>query len=271
MERFRNATLSPAVDGHGTRMLTVYSAALGRRADITLSIPEANVADRLPLLILLHGVHGSHWNWWALGGLAENLRELKTEGDACTFVIAMPSDGHWGAGTAYVPHSSFNAEAWIMEDVPEAVKSVLPNVDTTRLYLAGLSMGGYGAIRLGMKYADRVAGISAHSSVTSIEQLQDFVQDPMSEYLWSGAENVDIMHWAWRNRERVPPLRFDCGKEDSLLPGNRALHDALTESGIEHVYEEFEGGHTWDYWRTHLLRTLRFMSSLEGNRKTRGE
>jgi enterochelin esterase-like enzyme len=249
-------------------MMTVYSSALGRRADITLSIPEVGVADRLPFLILLHGVHGSHWNWWAFGGLAENLRELNAEGHPCPFAIAMPSDGHWGAGTAYVPHSSFDAETWIMEDVPEAVKSVLPSVDTSRFYLAGLSMGGYGAIRLGMKYPDRVAGISAHSSITSIHQLQDFAQDPISEYLWSGAENVDIMHWARQNRGRVSPLRFDCGKEDSLLPGNRALHDALIESDIEHEYQEFEGGHTWDYWRTHLLRTLRFMSALERNRKT---
>jgi enterochelin esterase-like enzyme len=268
MDQIKNVTLSPAVDGHGTRMMTVYSPALGRRADITLCVPEAGAADRLPLLILLHGVHGSHWNWWALGGLAENLRDLRAERDSYRFVIAMPSDGHWGAGTAYVPHRSFNAEEWIMEDVPQAVKSVLPNVDTTRLYLAGLSMGGYGTIRLGMKYADRVAGVSAHSSVTFIEQLQDFVQEPIREYLWSGAENVNIMHWARLSRGQIPPLRFDCGKEDSLLPGNRALHEALIKSGIEHVYEEFEGGHTWDYWRTNLLRTLRFMSTIERNRKT---
>jgi enterochelin esterase-like enzyme len=154
-----------------------------------------------------------------------------------------------------------------MEDVPEAVKSVLPNVDPTRLYLAGLSMGGYGAIRLGMKYADRIAGISAHSSITRIEQLQDHVQEPISEFLYSGAENVDIMHWTRQNRGRLPPLRFDCGQQDSLLQGNRALHEALLETGIEHEYEEFEGGHTWEYWRTHLLRTLRFIAKLEAQRK----
>jgi putative tributyrin esterase len=267
MEQFRNAALSPALDECGTRMLTVYSPALGRRADITLCFPEESAADRLPLLILLHGVHGSHWNWWALGGLTENLQKLKAEGYTCPLAIAMPSDGHWGSGTAYVPHSSFNAEAWIMEDVPEAVRSVHPNVDTTRFYLAGLSMGGFGAIRLGMKYADRIAGISAHSSITQIEQLQDHVQEPISEFLWSGTENVDIMHWAQQNRRQVPPLRFDCGREDSLLQGNRAFHETLLETSIEHEYEEFEGGHTWDYWSTHLLHTLRFVSKLEAHRK----
>jgi putative tributyrin esterase len=155
-----------------------------------------------------------------------------------------------------------------MEDVPSALNFLLPQVDTTRLYLAGLSMGGYGAMRLGMKYADRVAGISAHSSVTSIEQLQHFVHEPMSEFLWSGAENVEIIHWATQNSGQVPPLRFDCGREDSLLQSNRALHAALLETGVEHVYEEFEGGHTWEYWRTNLLRTLRFTSKLESLKRT---
>jgi len=268
MEQFRNAAISPALDDQGTRMLTVFSPALGRRADITVCIPEEAAADRLPLLILLHGVHGSHWNWWALGGLAEKLRELKAEGNMHPFAIAMPSDGLWGAGTAYVPHRSFDAEAWIMQDVPAAIRSLVPRVDTTRLYLAGLSMGGYGAIRLGMKYADQVAGISAHSAITRIEQLQDHVQEPIGEFLSSGAENVDIMHWARQNRGRVPPLRFDCGLEDPLLQGNRALHASLLQAGIEHTYEEFEGGHTWEYWSTHLLRTLRFMSNLEARAKT---
>lgn len=244
-------------------MITVDSPALRRRSDITLHIPEENAADHLPLLILLHGVHGSHWNWWGLGGLVESLQTLKAAGEMLSFAVAMPSDGHWGAGTAYVPHSSFDAEAWIIEDVPQVVKALMPNVDVSRFYIGGLSMGGYGAIRLGMKYADRVAGISAHSSVTALEQLQEFVWDPMSEFLWSGPENTDIMHWARQHRERVPPLRFDCGLDDSLLPGNRVLHAALLEAGIQHVYEEFEGGHTWDYWRTHLLRTLRFVSGLE--------
>ena len=128
-------------------------------------------------------------------------------------------------------------------------------------------MGGYGAIRLGMKYADRVAGISAHSSITRIEQLKDHVQQPISEFVWSGAANVDILHWARQNSERIPPLRLDCGREDPLLAGNRALHATLVEAGIEHVYEEFEGGHTWDYWRTHLLQTLRFVSSLEAKQR----
>ena len=268
MEPFANAPISGVIDNAGTRLLTVCSPALRGRADISMCVPPEHAGDRLPLLILLHGVYGSHWNWWALGGLAENLRKLKAEGHDIPFAIAMPSDGLWGSGSAYVPHRTFNAESWIIEDVPDAVAAVFPNVDTSRLYLAGQSMGGYGALRLGMKYADRICGISAHSAVTRIEQLQEFVPEAMSEFLCSGAENVDLLYWAQQHRAHIPSLRFDCGREDSLLEGNRSLDAALHKAGIPHVYEELEGGHTWEYWRTHLLRTLRIVSELERQRST---
>ena len=58
---------------------------------------------------------------------------------------------------------------------------------------------------------------------------------------------------------RLPPLRFDCGANDPLLAGNRALHAALDARGIGHQYEEFAGGHDWLYWRLHLADSLRFL------------
>ena len=61
-------------------------------------------------------------------------------------------------------------------------------------------------------------------------------------------------------REALPPLRFDCGIDDPLIADNRALHAALVEHGVAHTYEEFEGGHTWSYWETHLADTLRFFT-----------
>ena len=266
MSRFRNVELSPELSGIGVRITTAYSLALQRRADITFYTPERKGAERLPLLVLLHGVYGSHWNWSVLGRVVESAREMIATGEIRPFVIAMPSDGHWGDGTGYVPHRTFDAERWIIGDVPDVVGELMPEVDVAKLYLAGLSMGGYGAIRVGVKFASRVKGISAHSAVTRIEDLKDFVSEPLDEYLCSGAKNVDILHWAKGNRSLLPPLRFDCGREDSLLESNRALHTALSENEIPHTYEEYDGGHTWEYWQTHVRRTLRFVSEIEKGR-----
>jgi S-formylglutathione hydrolase FrmB len=138
-------------------------------------------------------------------------------------------------------------------------------VRTDRFYLGGLSMGGYGALRLGMKYASRVKGISAHSTVTRIEDLAPHVGEPLEEYWISGRENTEIEYWAETNRAILPPMRFDCGREDSLLEANRNLHAKLLDLGIRHTYEENEGGHTWDYWQTHVRSTFRFFSTTEAS------
>jgi S-formylglutathione hydrolase FrmB len=265
MSRFREATLSEPFSSDGVRLLTMYSPALKSRADVTVYIPEGCEREPLPLLILLHGVNGSHWNWWAMGNAPQTAKAMRDAGAIQPFAIAMPSDGLWGDGTGYVPHRDFDAEAWIADDLPACLGELLPMVRTDRFYLGGLSMGGYGALRLGMKYASRVKGISAHSTVTRIEDLAPHVGEPLEEYWISGRENTEIEYWAETNRAILPPMRFDCGREDSLLEANRNLHAKLLDLGIRHTYEENEGGHTWDYWQTHVRSTFRFFSTTEAS------
>jgi enterochelin esterase-like enzyme len=130
------------------------------------------------------------------------------------------------------------------------------------LFIAGLSMGGFGALRLGAKYAPRFAGISAHSAVTTIARFGEVVEERMDHLPSFGAADGTALHWLETNREVLPPLRFDCGGDDHLLPGNRALHAALDARAIPHSYEEFAGGHDWPYWRLHLADTLRFFGGI---------
>lgn len=259
---FRNPVLSDEVAGHpGLRLLTLYSRALGRRGDVSLYLPPRGGERELPLLVLLHGVYGSHWNWWAFGGLPAIAAEMTASGEAEPMAIAMPSDGLWSEGSGYLRHRSFDAEAWIMEDVPACIHALLPQVRVSRLALGGLSMGGYGALRLGAKHADRVTAISAHSAATSLSDVKPFVLDAIDQDLGGGRRDADLLYWMRQNRAHLPPIRFDCGSEDLLLASNRGLHAALTKARIPHLYEEFPGGHDWTYWQTHVRRTLRFVSA----------
>jgi putative tributyrin esterase len=258
---FRNPVLSDEVAGQpGLRLLTLYSRSLGRRGDVSLWLPPGAGDRELPLLILLHGVYGSHWNWWVLGGLPPIAAEMMADGEIAPMAIAMPSDGLWSDGSGYVAHKHFDAETWILTDVPACMHALLPQVREERPALAGLSMGGFGALRIGANHADGVAAISAHSAVTCLADLQPFVSDPIANDLRGRHRDADILYWMRRNRAHLPPIRFDCGTEDSLLASNRALHAALTEAGIPHAYEEYQGGHDWAYWKTHVRRTLRFAS-----------
>jgi putative tributyrin esterase len=259
----RNPVLSEELPGHpGVRLLTFYSPALRHRADVTLFLPPHTPDRPLPLLILMHGVCGSHWNWWALGNLPAIAREMIAAGQIIPFAVAMPSDGLWSDGSGYVAHKRFDAESWILSDVPSCVKSLFPQIEIARLFLGGLSMGGFGALRIGAKHASRVAGISAHSAVTALRDLAPFVGDPIEKNLALGMRDANLLYWMRRNRSRLPAIRFDCGTEDSLLASNRALHAALERARIPHVYEERPGGHDWAYWQQQARSTLRFVSRI---------
>jgi len=259
-DHIRNVVSAPVPGQPGVTLVTLYSPALRRRADITLFVPPEEQNRALPLLILMHGVYGSHWNWSVLGNVPGTAMEMINDGSIGPFAIAMPSDGLWGDGSGYVIHREFNAESWIIDDVPACVRVLCPELQWERIFLAGQSMGGFGALRLGAKYAARVAGISAHSSVTRLADLTQHVQQPLKEYLSAGKRDTDLLYWMRRHRSQLPPIRIDCGTEDALLDSNRTLHIALLRYRITHSYEEHPGSHDWAYWQQHVRATLRFVS-----------
>src|SRR5689334_484475 len=95
---FRTIEVSDSrFEAEGLRWVTVKSRALGHRADLTLFVPrqKASSAD-MALVILLHGVYGSHWAWAMKGGAHRTTARLIESGEIPPMVVAMPSDGLWG-------------------------------------------------------------------------------------------------------------------------------------------------------------------------------
>ncbi len=259
---FRTLEMSdPAFERDGLRHLTVKSEALGRRGDISLWIPDARKIGTL--LILLHGVYGSHWVWEQKGGVHRTAQRMVADGSIAPMVIAMPSDGLRNDGSAYLPWpDGENAEAWIVDEVPVLARIAAPALqEDARVAIGGLSMGGYGALRLGAKYPDRFSAISAHSAITRISEMEAFVEEPLSEYLQCAPpEELDVLFYLKKAADQLPKLRFDCGVNDDLITGNRQLHTELLALGIKHEYQEYPGGHQWEYWQKHVAETLRFCS-----------
>ncbi len=217
---------------------------------MSLFLPDGWETMRdLPLLTLLHGVYGSHWAWPFKGGAHRTAQEMIRAGEIKPVAIVMPSDGLWGEGSGYLAHEDADYESWIVDDVPAAVMENIPSVtpDSKRT-ICGLSMGGYGALRLGAKHAGMFTGISAHSSITHVSQLRTFVVEDLEAYRLTDADRLGAFDWLSAHRDRLPPLRFDCGTEDILIEENRELHRRLDEAGIVHRYQEFSGGHEWPYW-----------------------
>jgi putative tributyrin esterase len=258
---FRTVEVSnPEFTPEGLRFVTVKSAALGQRADVLLYVPsQAETLTNVPVVLLLHGAYSSHWAWAFKGGAHITAQRLIDEGAIPPMVLAMPSDGLWGDGSGYVAHGSQDFERWIVDEVPAAARAACTACsENSPLFIAGLSMGGFGALRLAGRYPQRFVAAAGHSSVTDAAQMDALMAENRAG--WASAPVDTSVLAALQSADcPLPALRFDCGRDDALLlEANRLLHAELQTAGIAHEYAEHEGGHDWVYWARHLEDTLRF-------------
>jgi putative tributyrin esterase len=255
-------TSDPVFESEGLRQVTVSSPALNRRGDVTLFVPpQAKRCKDIPVFILLHGVYGSHWAWAMKAGAHRIAARMIDDGDLPPCVLAMPSDGLWGGGSGYVRHDNHDPERWIVDEVPAIAALACTAVSVhSRVCIGGLSMGGFGALRLAGKYPRRFCAAAAHSAITQADQLNEFTADDRSR--WSNVpEDTAVLTALQSADETLPFLHIDCGTEDPLIGHNRVLHADLLSAGITHRYEEHPGGHEWPYWAARLPQTLLFFAS----------
>ena len=146
------------------------------------SVPEG-VTD-LPIYILLHGVYGSAWCWALKGGAHQTAQKLMDTQQIQPAILAMPSDGLWGDGSAYFTHHRKNFDEWIVNDVPLAIIENILEAGSNSFfrYMAGFQWGGMVPLMLGARFPEKFQAISGHSSITRLEQMAEFVEEPLEAY-----------------------------------------------------------------------------------------
>lgn len=264
MKKFRTVELSdPRFENNYLRFITVKSEYLRSRGDICVFVPPGlNPEAAYPVVILLHGVYGSAWSWSQKTGVHLHALEMIQKGELPEMIIAMPSDGLWGDGSAYLPHKYKDFEKWIAEEVPEVMTQYITGVTTaSTFFISGLSMGGFGSLRIGVKYQDRFRAVAGHSSITNIQQMKLFVEEDLENYSQEDETNEDVFKTIISSRKPVPPIYFDCGNTDLLIDYNRELHNKLTNANIAHIYCEYPGAHEWAYWEKNVKESLLFFAS----------
>jgi S-formylglutathione hydrolase FrmB len=183
--------------------------------------------------------------------------------DNVPMIVAMP-DAH---RSFYVNNPAPGGSPY--ED--HIIKDVIGFVDTTfrtipqrgARAVAGMSMGGYGAMMLGFKHADLFSVACSHSgAVGAFHHPRPEV--PLLQDLSSAIDisQYDCFALAQKQKERPAgelAIRIDCGDKDFLLQDNRDFHAHLEQLGIAHSYAEFPGDHNWAYWDVHIQDTIRFI------------
>jgi putative tributyrin esterase len=236
---------------------------LQKMTSFTAIVPEGKPGP-FPVFYLLHGLSDDHTAWTRRSNIERYVSGLP-------LMVVMPN-GERGFYTdaKEKPRAAF--ETNLVQDIIGFVDRTFQTIPTREgRVIAGLSMGGYGAAKLALKYPDLFcAGVSHSGAVQFGEHAYAADDDWGREWRAVLGPNPkggpdDIFALAEKiDRTKLPALRIDCGVDDFLIEENRALGAHLTSLGIPHEYVEHPGEHNWQYWNLHILDTLRFFTSVLG-------
>jgi S-formylglutathione hydrolase FrmB len=231
-----------------------YSEVLGLSSTMTVILPQ-NLGEtrKCPTLYLLHGRSDNHTIW-----LRRTSIERYVEGRG--LAVVMP-EVHRSFYTDM--KQGLNYWTFISEELPALARSFFPLSDRREdNFVAGLSMGGYGAFKLAFHHPDRFAAAASLSGALDMSTWRSGEE----EYAWIfggpeqfvGSEN-DLFHMAERMARTAtvqPRLYQCCGTEDFLYEHNQRFLQHARSLSLDLTYEEEPGSHNWAYWDMKIQRVL---------------
>ena len=224
-----------------------------------------------PVIYLLHGLTGHFDNWTDKTKIAEYAAEYK-------WIIVMPegNDG-WYSDSVSVPNDKYESY-FIQEFIPEIDAKFRTVAKREGRMIAGLSMGGYGSLKFGLKYPEMFAFAGSFSGALGAASWTDkqlgngwkaLTDSIMSVY---GAEDSQtrkdndiykiVREMSPEKAKTLPFFYLDCGTEDGLIQGNRDFSQLLLEKKIPHEFRELPGKHDWKFWDSQSQEYFRIAQRL---------
>ena len=220
---------------------------------------------RYPVLYLLHGLTGHYSDWVSRTNVADYAAQYR-------MIIVTPegNDG-WYTDSATVVNDKY--ETYLLKELIPDVQQRYRTIEARYgRGIAGLSMGGYGSLKFGLKspstfvFAASMSGALGVARFTEKEttasgwgtSLQLF--GPVDSETRKANDLFQIINQLSPARvAALPFFYFDCGTEDSplIFPYNRELAVLMSEKKIAHEYRELPGDHSWGYWDKQVQEVLR--------------
>ena len=235
-----------------------FSNVLGKAVNTWVLLPDTDVKGPYPVFYLLHGLSDDNTIW---------LRRTRIECyvSGLPLIVVMPDGGRG----FYCDHA--NGPHWgehIAKELPDFIeKTFHARTDGNGRAIGGLSMGGYGALRLAMGNPGRYCSVNCHSGCLTYAHVKYEFSTPGREAEYRamvGEKDTGGPFDLFTATEEclktglVPKIKIDHGTEDWLLPQAREYSAFLKKLGIEHEYNEYPGNHNWDFWDTHIREALEF-------------
>ena len=254
-----------------------YSNALNRQVAYKAVIPtdgpfypgmEPRGLKPFRTLYLLQGIMGNSSDWVAYSRIAPLAAEHQ-------IAVIMPS----GDNSFYVDQAAscnYYGE-YIGRELVEETRKLLPlSVNREDTFIAGLSMGGYGALRNGLKYHETFSAIAGLSSALIQEQAIHSIEDAewvfgkrsyyeatfgdLSKLAGSDKDVETLTKRIIETGDALPRIYLACGTEDFLLENNRRYRDFLIAEQLEHTYLESPGAHDWKFWDEYIEKVLLWLA-----------
>ena len=234
---------------HGTTSLE-----MGKHVNIL--IPEKKAPkEGWPVLYLLHGYYGDYTDWLYMSNISRYV-------EGKDLVVVMPD----GANSYYTNHpNGLQYHDYIVKDLVKRIEETFPVAKTKdKRFIAGLSMGGFGALSIGLSHPEMFSKVIALSAVINIQHMRPSFNEGNRVYKFETLFGEDINNtykdiYQLALNDHSQSLFIICGTEDFLYEDNKQFHEFLVNHHIEHTYIEDEGNHNWEFWDKHIKTSLQFL------------
>ena len=245
--------------------LKLNSKLMAREMPYKLILPTNYKTEKdktYAVIYLLHGLTGHYNNWTDKTKIAEYAAKYQ-------YIFVMPEgDDGWYSDSVSVAKDKY--ESYIIQElIPEIDKKFRTFADKNHRVIAGLSMGGYGAIKFGLKYADKFSLVGSFSGALRATDWTDKTSAAwLSKSIMSvfGAADSEtrkandiyklVREISDEKKKTLPFIYLDCGTEDFLIQSNRDFETLLLEKKIPHEFRQLPGKHDWNFWNAQVQEFL---------------
>lgn len=243
--------------------LKFYSTSLQMETEVNVILPQKEVAgvtsENCKCLYLLHGLSDNQSMW-------TRRSSIERYADEYGICVIMPSGGR---SFYFNQANGENYYDFVANELPQRIEEIF-KVSTKRedKYIAGLSMGGYGALKIALKETDKFCAAAGLSSVADIKT--ELFKGHLSGILnckTNVIEDDDLYNLVKQKENGVnkPRLYMWCGTEDFLYEDNVKFKEYMKNFNYDFTYRESEGNHSWEYWDTQIVEVIKWMLNDDKN------
>lgn len=253
--------------------LQIPSAAMNKTYKAAVVLPNSYAKGKTayPVLYLLHGAYGHFSDWLSS---TPNKSTVKNLADQYNIIIVMPEGETFSFYLDSPVNKGSQFETYITSEVIQKIDKTYRTInDKKGRVIAGLSMGGHGALYLSARHPELFCAAGSMSGAVDMgtmlgrepnDQILKLIQPVFGDQ--STNQNLydqnAVMGMVDKMKTNKLALIIDCGVDDFLIEPNRELHRRLVYNKVAHDYTERPGAHTWEYWENALPYQVLFFSKV---------